>query len=292
MKVLILADLHLDEYHFPDAVEQLGAEIRAAGADAEALIIAGDLCEMPSTKWDDALLWLRSHFPDRPIHIIPGNHDYYGEEIGAAEAAMARICRRHGCHFAQTSAFHIGETRFLTATLWTDFGLFTQERGEGAIGYAMMTARKKVSDYGVGSITIGNPERQLRPKDTACIHESHLTWLKEELARAHEGPTVVVTHHAPSISVAGAPSELSPCFVSDLDWLIEQARPEAWFFGHTHRDADMRAPGGTLIRNVSIGREYEISPTRLEARVRAGILDLAGLERLQSPTEAPESLLG
>lgn len=289
MKVLVLADLHLDDYHIPAAKMQLGHEIRAAGEDARAMIIAGDLCEVSSEGWDAHLKWLRAHFPDRPIHVIPGNHDYYGEEMGGAELAMSRICRENGCEFAQQSEFLIGETRFLAATLWTDFGLFRATRGAAAAGEAMRIARDRMPDYGYGSITIGNPVRSLRPRDTANIHAAHRAWLERRLGTRHEGPTIVVTHHAPSIAVCGTLSERSPCYASDLDALIDATRPEAWIFGHTHRDAELRAPGGTLIRNVSVGGEAEITPKRMRQRIRAGLLDLECLGRSPADPSAPEN---
>ncbi|WP_411840116.1 metallophosphoesterase [Paracoccus sp. ME4] len=287
MKVLVLADLHLDEYHIAEAKLQLGREIRCAAQAARAVIIAGDLCEVSSERWDPALKWLRDLVPDRPIHVIPGNHDYYGQHMGEAERTMSRICQQNGCEFAQQSEFLIGGTRFLAATLWTDFGLFRATAGAEATGRAMRIAREKMPDYGYGSITTGNPERSLRPRDTATIHAMHLAWLKGRLGTCHEGPTVVVTHHAPSIAVCGPLSERSPCYASDLDALIDETRPEAWIFGHTHREAELRAPGGTLMRNVSVGSEAEITPEPMRRRVRAGILDLEHLGSAPADPSAP-----
>lgn len=67
---------------------------------------------------------------------------------------------------------------------------------------------------------------------------------------------------------------LSSCFASDLDGLIDRHRPAAWIFGHTHRSADLRAPRGTLLRNVSIGYEHEFRPGDPERHVRRGLIDL------------------
>ena len=67
---------------------------------------------------------------------------------------------------------------------------------------------------------------------------------------------------------------LSPCFASDLDDLMDRYRPNAWISGHTHRSADLRAPGGTLLRNVSVGYKHEFGPGDPERRVRKGLIDL------------------
>lgn len=89
----------------------------------------------------------------------------------------------------------------------------------------------------------------------------------------------MVTHHAPSGAVAGEMTPLSPCFASDLEVEIERFRPDLWLFGHTHRAAELRMPGGTLLRNVSIGYEDELHHVELEQRVRRGLIDLGPVLR-------------
>ena len=71
------------------------------------------------------------------------------------------------------------------------------------------------------------------------------------------GQTVVVTHHGPSRSTAvGQIDDLTPSFHSDLDMLILETAPDAWFFGHSHRRCQARV-GRTDIRNVSAGYPEE-----------------------------------
>ncbi len=41
--------------------------------------------------------------------------------------------------------------------------------------------------------------RRFRPHDAARIHAATLAWLNARLSEPFDGPTVVVTHHAPSI---------------------------------------------------------------------------------------------
>lgn len=86
---------------------------------------------------------------------------------------------------------------------------------------------------------------------------------------------MVVTHHAPSAVVAEPVTPLTPCFASDLDAEIERFRPDVWLFGHTHRPAELRMPGGTLLRNVSVGYEAELRDVDLDARVRKGLIYLS-----------------
>lgn len=171
----------------------------------------------------------------------------------------------------------LGDTRILMATLWTDIRLFEAE-GETAVEDSMWNARM-MPDYGFGTILTGASERELEPEDTVAVHERQKSWLISELAKPWSGKTVVITHHAPSAAVAGAMTPLSPCFASDFDDLIDRYRPDAWIFGHTHRPAELRMPGGTLLRNVSLGYEHEFRSADIGDRVRRGLIDLLRPDR-------------
>ncbi len=275
MKILVLADLHLDELTDQDFRQRLGEAICDTGHQAEALIIAGDLTDRASKNWPDAIRWLGTLYPTLKTVIMAGNHDYYGDNIDRAETVLDQICKGAGCAFGQRRSMVLGDTRILMTTLWTDMRLYEAERGEASVQEVMRQARQVMPDYGYGNIVIGAPERELRPKDTIALHEHQKSWLISELAKPWSGKTVVITHHAPSASVAGGMTALSPCFASDLDDLIDRYRPAAWIFGHTHRPAELRMRGGTLLRNVSVGCEYEISAADLTARLRRGLIDLA-----------------
>jgi elongation factor G len=52
----------------------------------------------------------------------------------------------------------------------------------------------------------------------------------------HDGPTVVVTHHAPSRkSIRGAVDVSDASFASDCEDLMRRYRPELWVHGHVHQ---------------------------------------------------------
>lgn len=272
MKLLVLADLHLDEIADPEYLRCLGQAIYGAGQDAEALIVAGDLAEDAAEKWPQALRWLGSLYPAEKTVIIPGNHDYYCGNLSTLDAQLDLICRDAGCRLGQCKRMVLNDVRVLMATLWTDMRLF-----EGHAGHSVedsLWQAQLMPDYGDGVITVTEEGRPLCPKDTIAVHEEHKAWLMSELRRPWDGRTIVVTHHAPSGMVAGAMTPLSPCFASDLEAEIEKFRPDFWLFGHTHRLADLRMPSGTLMRNVSIGYEDELQIDDLEGRVRRGLIDL------------------
>lgn len=274
MKVLVLADLHLEHILDRDYLIRLGEAIEYVGQGADALIIAGDLTESAVKNWRSAIRWLGTLYPSSKTVLFPGNHDYYhGGNISTLDKQLDRICRDSGCSFGQSRRLVLGDVRILMTTLWTDMRLFEAEDDE-AVNDSIWRARQMMPDYGYGVITVGDPERPLRPEDTIRVHKKQRVWLTSELSKPWAGKTIVVTHHAPSAAAAGVMTPLSPCFASDLDAEIELHRPDLWLFGHTHRSAEFRMPGGTLIRNVSIGYESDWADIDVEARVQQGLIEL------------------
>ncbi len=273
MKILALADLHLDEIQDRDILRRLGEAIREVGQEADLMIVAGDVAERAVQNWPSALRRLGTLYPAGQTIVMPGNHDYYGGNLTTLDGDLERICREAGCTFGQCRRLVAGDVRVLMTTLWTDLELFASH-GDQAVAHTLWQAQM-MPDYEEDVIMVGDPERQLRPEDTVAAHEQQLSWLISELAAPWDGGTAVVTHHAPSPAVAGALTPLSPCFASDLEADIERYRPDVWLFGHTHRPADVRLPGGTLLRNVSIGYEEELLFVDIVEWVRRGLVDVA-----------------
>ena len=90
------------------------------------------------------------------------------------------------------------------------------------------------------------------PADAAALFDRHASWLEARLATPFSGPTVVVTHHAPSPRsihprFAGLP--LNVCFVSDTEHLLEGRRVALWIHGHTHDSFDYVANGTRVVCN-------------------------------------------
>lgn len=98
----------------------------------------------------------------------------------------------------------------------------------------------------------------------------HRSWLEAALRAPHfageGGQTVVVTHHGPSRSTAvGQIDDLTPYFHSDLNMLILETAPDAWFFGHSHRRCQATV-GRTDIRNISAGYPNEVGAHTTDLR--------------------------
>ncbi|WP_170342050.1 metallophosphoesterase [Ruegeria arenilitoris] len=263
--LVVLGDLHFDGYqrHGLDPIKTWGLEDIVWEADA--LILAGDLTNGPARNWADVFQYLSTFFPPQQIYALPGNHDCY-HGCFDDDPYLADAARKAGAQFVQKQVLQHGHTRLLCCTLWTDFALSQDRPG------AMRMARRVMRDYDLitapedpqlflakdGTI---RPPRRIRPIDTLNAHLDHRAWLESALGEPHPagaaGCTVVVTHHGPHPAVAGRIDGLTASFHSDLSDLLKRFRPEAWFFGHSHR----RLRGhvhGTDIRNVSIGYAGEL----------------------------------
>jgi hypothetical protein len=84
------------------------------------------------------------------------------------------------------------------------------------------------------------------------LHISSRRWLEQRLGEAHDGPTVVITHHAPVIRERPPIAQLraiAGAFASDLTELMGAGRVSLWIYGHTHRAADLEVSGTRVLSN-------------------------------------------
>ena len=66
MKIHILSDLHTEF-----------AEFSPPDTDADVVVLAGDI-----GVGLGGIEWAASKFPKVPVIYVPGNHEYYGHDIG------------------------------------------------------------------------------------------------------------------------------------------------------------------------------------------------------------------
>lgn len=257
--VLVLADLHADDY-VADGEDIFASNGLNPLLDQRyaAVIIAGDLVSNARLRLGPALRDLVQRFAPAQVFFFPGNHDFYGAGIDE-EDRLQQITEAAGAIYAQKLELIQGGTRFLMATLWTDFAL------NGDPDWAMTTAEAWMMDHshismpGSWATDLSSaPRRRLSARALRRIHGEHRAWIAERLAEPFAGRSVVVTHHAPHPRVMGRITGLSPAFGSDLSELIATGAPDLWLFGHTHRRHWERI-GATIIRNVSVGYPGELS---------------------------------
>ena len=143
--------------------------------------------------------------------------------------------------------------RFVGSTLWTDYALDASRTSPAArdadIAWAMRNAEGLLEDHraiATGTTTRGSDG--LRPMH-ALPHITARAYLESVLEVPHDGPTVVVTHHAPallSIAPRFLGNPLNPAFASDLTAMILRYRPNAvgaWARASQHRLRPRRDAG-------------------------------------------------
>jgi predicted phosphodiesterase len=232
MKLHILSDLHLEMINPP-----YGWRIPESAADA--VVLAGDIgVGTAGVEWAIA----ESERLCKPSIYVPGNHEYYNQRLSVREK-MKAVALGSSVHVLDLDAVVLEGTRFLGATLWTDYLLC----GRALRATAMEQAQRALNDH-----RLINPPEGFRPADALVRHEAARGWLERELAERFDGATVVVTHHAPAPEGTHPRFRddiLTAAFVSNLEELMRTNRPQLWIHGHTHHCAQYLVAGTKLVAN-------------------------------------------
>ncbi len=230
MRIRVLSDLHLE---FQDWAPP--------PAPADVVVLAGDI-----HVGVDGVSWARRHFGQSQIIYVPGNHEFFGGEMGATLQELRRVAGAHDVQLLDGDAVLIEGVRFLGATLWTDFAFYGAE--PPMIARACADARRGMVDYRA----IRRPDSTLlQPQDTLAIHQRQAAWLAEQIAQPFTGATVVITHHLPhasSVHAKYAGDLLNPAFASDLSALVREP-VQLWIHGHTHESMDYEVDGTRVVCN-------------------------------------------
>lgn len=242
MRIRLLSDLHEEFRH------RLGPmELPAVAADVT--VLAGDI----GNGTDLVEVALRPCFDGTVKILVPGNHEFYDLELEPARRALREavttamrdpaVRARGALHLLDDDCVVVDGVRFVGGTLWTDYLLHGEEGREAAVEGAL----RFVTDHRLVRREGGLP---FTPEDSVALHHATRAFLEDVLAQAHDGPTVVVTHHAPhpdSVAERFAGNAINPAFVSDLSALM--GRSALWLHGHTHDGFDYTVRGTRVVAN-------------------------------------------
>ncbi len=230
MKLNVLSDLHLS----------LGA-LPLPDNDADLVVLAGDLA-----RPREALAWATRL--GKPALYVPGNHEFYGGSLDGTLEELRQLSAGTNVRLLDNEEVIVGGVRLLGSTLWTDFLLFgTGDERDAAIRDALRFNR----DYTRIRVAHGS-ETLFVPQTAAALFERSAAWLAARLSEPFDGPTVVITHHAPSrrsIHRRFAGSTVNACFVSDAEHMLDGKRVRLWIHGHTHDSFDYVANGTRVVCN-------------------------------------------
>ncbi len=261
MKIQLMSDLHLEAQ--PDF-----EPTPAPGADV--LVLAGDIGSYQAgSRLVDADFGLARFSPlpagagwPTPVLYVPGNHEYDQLDYDDAHRRLRATCERLGITWLDRQVLALtspGQTgapqavRFIGTTLWSDFdALGASATGPAALVQKLKARHKafRAANYYLRrtGTTRGGEEwlaEGMRAEALDCQR-----WLREALAQPFDGPTVVVTHFAPSLESADPRYGLTPGtagFCNALDGLLPGV--QLWLHGHLHAPSHYTHLGCRVVAN-------------------------------------------
>lgn len=252
VKIQLLSDLHLEA--------NPSWTFRPADG-AEVLVLAGDIGSYqigPHGKVMQEPDWGLRRFSPLPQHggwpvpvvFVPGNHEYDGLDFDVAHQALRDTCERLGIVWLERASWVFKRVRFLGTTLWSDFDALA-DPGESL----SQSMRRREKAYRAANFYLRKTatQRKGQPFDAEAVRAQSLScqaWLSEQLSHPHEGPTVVVTHFAPSLRSADLRYGLTPGtagFCNALD--VHLASADLWLHGHLHCRHDYRVGRCRVVSN-------------------------------------------
>lgn len=269
MNIQLLSDLHLESH--PGFVPE-----PAPGADL--LVLAGDIGSYQAgsalAAQGDADFGLQRFSPRHgwptPVLFVPGNHEYDGLDFDEAHTRLRETCERLGITWLEREVVQLGGVRFVGTTLWTDFDALGPLAGQTMPDPASSTfpahfkhpnsqftrqlkARDKAfraANYYLrktGTTRAGEPWLAEQVREQALVCQD---WLQHTLNTPFDGPTVVVTHFAPSLRSSDPRYGLvlgTAGFCNALDPLLAHA--QLWLHGHLHCPSDYEHAGCRVVAN-------------------------------------------
>ena len=245
MNIQLLSDLHLEAHpHF----------VPEPAANADLLVLAGDVGSyQEGSQLGDGDFGLARFSPlpqhagwPTPVLFVPGNHEYDAQDFDAAHQRLRQTCERLGILWLERETLTLQGVRFVGTTLWSDFDALAVHEGATDLG-RQLTLRDKAFRAAnfylrkTGGTRHGEPFLAEPMREQALVCQE---WLRAALQQPFEGPTVVVTHFAPSLRSADPRYGLVPGtagFCNALDALLEHA--QLWLHGHLHAPSDYTARG-------------------------------------------------
>jgi predicted phosphodiesterase len=242
MRIQLFSDLHLErDPDFQPLIQP----------DTDVVVLAGDIGsyqERSRLAAEDFGLERfsprREGSPRARVLYVPGNHEFDGIEYDDALERMRRVCDYLGITWLDREVLVIDGVRFIGTTLWSDFDALAGSEQDLTKQLQARNKAFRAANYYLSKNTTfhkGEPvlAEQQREMSLACQ-----AWLRDVLATPFDGPTVAVTHYAPSLRSADPRYGVTPGtagFCNALDDLIPYA--DVWMHGHLHCANDYLVEG-------------------------------------------------
>lgn len=252
MKIQLLSDLHLEAHPHWMPTPSPGADL---------LVLAGDVGSYQSGSQlidDDFGLARFSplHGWPTPVVFVPGNHEYDAQDFDAAHIRLRASCERLGLIWLERETLVMHGVRLVGTTLWSDFDALAPTAGGPPSANALaqqLKARDKAFRAANFYLRKTQTTRNGEPWLAAGLRDQALVcqdWLHAALTEPFDGPTVAITHFAPSLMSADPRYGLTPGtagFCNALDDLLPYAK--LWLHGHLHAPSHYTHRGCRVVAN-------------------------------------------
>lgn len=238
MKLHIASDLHLERarMRWPGfigvpAPAQVGADV---------LVLAGDIANA------DLAIDAFENWPC-PVIYVPGNHEFYEQSMPELRAELKVAAEGTSVHVLDNDVLVLGGVRFVGSTLWTDYALLEPRLSRET---ALSVAAAHLFDHRV----IRYKGERFNSQQALAEHRESRDWLKARLDEPFDGKTVVISHHAPSMSSVAprfAGRAVNPAYASNLEDLLRHPALAGglWVHGHMHNSSDYRVGDCRVVCN-------------------------------------------
>ena len=260
VNIQLLSDLHLESNPHFMARPLPGADLLVLAGDVgsyqnDSLLSSLNIADFGLARFSPLPISQGGAGWPTPVFFLPGNHEYDGLDFDQAHARLRETCQRLGMVWLERESLVWGGVRFVGSTLWTDFDALSTDQarsGEVTLG-EQLKARDKAFRAANFYLKKNHSFRNGEPLLAEAVREEGLkaqAWLREALAQPFAGPTVVVTHFAPSLLSADPRYGLSSGtagFCNSLDELLPLAK--LWLHGHLHCRIDYVKLGCRVVAN-------------------------------------------
>ena len=260
VNIQLLSDLHLESNPHFTARPVPGADVLVLAGDIGSYQQGSRLEEMGVADFGLARF---SPLPAErggagwptPVLFLPGNHEYDGLDFDETHTRLRETCERLGMVWLEQESVVLQGVRFVGSTLWTDFDALSAaqaQAGDITLG-EQLKAREKAFRAANFYLSKNHSFSGGQPLLAADVREQGLksqAWLRQALSQPFDGPTVAVTHFAPSLLSADPRYGLVPGtagFCNALDELLPLA--DVWLHGHLHCAVDYTSRGCRVVAN-------------------------------------------
>ncbi len=239
MRIQYCSDLH---FEFAENIHFLTHyPIKPLG---EILILAGDITNLSyfKTRNVEKLFFKQLSKQFEKVFWICGNHEFYRSWDVSILDKPLRLNVTKNIHLVNNFTTIYRGIRLVFTTLWSHINEL-----EG------LYIEKNMSDFQL----INYQGRKLTTGIyTQRLHNPSVDFLVNTLPSESDIPTVVVSHHLPSLSCVHPKhkgSMLEQGFASNLDALILEKQPTYWIYGHSHAHIPSFKIGSTTLLTNQLG---------------------------------------